>query len=162
MDLRAGRPAAPTGLTEISHSVCFDGLTIISYNSSMEHENITRPAPAAHDPVPDLPPDLADELRYDALPPALRDRLRGLDPLRHRLLHLEGLMAVARREARASCAETRRARAAADGTGEDLALLELSYHRHRHRLARRAATRIRLRLALRHLEGALATARDAG
>lgn len=136
----------------------------------MIHENITRPAPATHDRVPDpapdpahdLPPDLAEELRYDALPPALRDRLRRRDPLRHRLLHLEGLMAVARREARASCAETRRARAAADDTGEDLALLELGYHRHRHRLARRAATRIRLRLALRHLEGALATARDAG
>ena len=109
-----------------------------------------------------LAPDIAEELRYDALPPALRDSLRNCDPLRQRLLRLEGLMAVARREAHSSCAETRRARAAADETGEDLALLEVGYHRQRHRLARRAATQIRLRLALRHLERALVAARDAG
>ena len=124
----------------------------------MVYENIQDRGPAAHDPAPGL----TEELRYDALPPALRDRLQDRDPLRQRLLHLEGLMAVARREARASCIETRRARAAADETGEDLALLGLGYHRRRHRLARRAATRIRLRLALRQLEGALAAAGDAG
>ena len=128
----------------------------------MMYDNITRHGQAAGDPVPGSAPELADELRYDALPPALRDRLRGRDPLRQRLLHLEGLMAVARREARTSCAETRRARAAADETGKDLALLELGYHRRRHRLARRAAARIRLRLALRRLEEALTSARGAG
>ena len=107
-------------------------------------------------------PDLTEELRYDALPPALRDRLRNRDPLRQRLLQLEGLMAVARREARSSCADTRRARAATDRTSEDLALLALAYHRRRHRLARQAASRIRLRLALRDLERALRAARPAG
>ncbi len=110
----------------------------------------------------ELAPDMTEELRYDALPPMLRDRLRNRDPLRQRLLQLEGLMAVARREARSSCAETRRARAATDGTGEDLALLALGYHRRRHRLARQAASRIRLRLALRDLERALCAARPAG
>ncbi len=140
----------------------------------MMYENIPARGAAARDLAPEVPPDLgpdlspdltkdlAAELRYDALPPALRDRLRCGDPLRQRLHHLQGLMAVARREARTSCAETRRARAAADGTGEDLALLELGYHRQRHRLARRAATRIRLRLALQHLESALVAARGAG
>ncbi len=107
-------------------------------------------------------PDLTEELRYDALPPVLRDRLRNRDPLRQRLLQLEGLMAVARREARSSCAETRRARAATDRTGEDLALLALGYHRRRHRLARQAASRIRLRVALRDLERALRAARPTG
>jgi hypothetical protein len=128
----------------------------------MKYENIPERGQAAHDPIPDLTSNLTEELRYDALPPALRDRLRSRDPLRQRLLQLEGLMAVARREARSSCAETRRARAAADGTGEDLALLALGYHRRRHRLARQAATRIRLRLALRHLESALVAAGDTG
>ncbi len=149
-----------------SYSSRFDRLTIKSYITSMMYENIAERGPYAHSPTPeltpDLTPDLTEELRYDALPPALRDRLGSRDPLRQRLLQLEGLMAVARREARSSCAETRRARAAADGTGEDLALLELGYHRRRHRLARRAATQIRLRLALRRLESALVAARAAG
>ncbi len=124
----------------------------------MVYEAILKCEPAAQG----LAPELTDELRYDALPPALRDRLRSRDPLRQRLLQLEGLMVVARREARSSCAETRRARAAADGTGEDLALLELGYHRRRHRLARRAAAQIRLRLALQQLERTLVAARDTG
>ena len=124
----------------------------------MVYDIITSRCPVACD----LAPDMTEELRYDALPPVLRDRLRNRDPLRQRLLQLEGLMAVARREARSSCAETRRARAATDRTGEDLALLALGYHRRRHRLARQAASRIRLRLALRDLERALRAARPAG
>ncbi|MDJ0944276.1 MAG: hypothetical protein QNJ30_12460 [Kiloniellales bacterium] len=124
----------------------------------MVYEKISDQGPTGRYPARDL----AAELRYDALPPALWDRLRHRDPLKQRLNQLEGLMAVARCEARTSCAETRRARAAADGTGEGLALLELGYHRRRHRLARRAAARIRLRLALRRLEGALQAAGGGG
>ncbi len=161
MDLRPCQPDSfPYSLarTAFSHSSRFDSLTISSYNLWMMYENIVGRGPDAHD----LTPGLTEELRYDALPPMLRDRLRNRDPLRQRLLQLEGLMAVARREARSSCAETRRARAATDGTGEDLALLALGYHRRRHRLARQAASQIRLRLALRDLERALCAARPAG
>ena len=128
----------------------------------MMYEIIAGCGPDTHGLASDRPPDLTEELRYDALPPALRDRLGSRDPLRQRLLQLEGLMAVARREARSSCAETRRARALADGTGENLPLLELGYHRQRHRLARRAAIQIRLRLAMRRLESALVAAKAAG
>ncbi len=165
MDLRPYQPNSfPYSLarTAFSHSSRFDKLTIKSYIISMMYENIAGRGPYAHGPTLELAPDLTEELRYDALPPALRDRLGSRDPLRQRLLQLEGLMAVARREARSSCAETRRARAAADMTGEDLALLELGYHRRRHRLARRAANQTRLRLALRHLESAVVAARAAG